>query len=194
MSRAVNRVSNRLTLAAFLLRLRFALADVNPLRGIAALLCVAGAVALAWLLPQQERLARAHQAALARAAVPPPVEVSAPVVANQNLAAFYGALGERRYAEQQVRTLFALAGKSGLSLSQGEYQSTRDERAALTTYQITLPVKGSYRAIWQFGLAALRAMPFASLDEISFKREAINDANVEARLRFTLYLGEGGQR
>jgi hypothetical protein len=119
------------------------------------------------------------------------VEVSAPVLANQNLAEFYKVLGERPYAEQQVRTLFALAGKSGLSLSQGEYQSAVDANAGVSTYQITLPVKGSYRAIWQFSLAALRAIPFASLDEISFKREAINDANVEARLRFTLYLGEG---
>jgi hypothetical protein len=185
---------NRVTLPALALRARLSLAAFGPLRCVAAAGCLGGAIALAWLLPQQERLAREHQLALARAAVPPVVEVSAPVVANQNLTLFYGTLGERRYAEQQVRTLFALAGKSGLSLSQGEYQSTRDANAALTTYQITLPVKGSYRAIWQFGLAALRAMPFASLDEISFKREAIGEANVEARLRFTLYLGEGGAR
>lgn len=185
---------NRMSLPAFLLRVRLSLEAFGPLRCVAAVLCVASAIALAWLLPQQERAAAEHQLALARAAVPPVVEVSAPVVANQNLTLFYASLGERRYSEQQVRTLFALAAKSGLSLSQGEYQSAFDANAGLSTYQITLPVKGSYRAIWQFGLAALRAMPFASLDEISFKREAINDASVEARLRFTLYLGEGGAR
>lgn len=184
----------RISFATLLLRVRLSLAAIGPLRCVAALVCMAGALALAWLLPQQEKLAHAHQAALARAAVAPVVEVPAPVLANQNLSEFYQVLGERRYAEQQVRTLFALAGKSGLSLSQGEYQSAADRNAGLSTYQITLPVKGSYRAIWQFGLAALRAMPFASLDEISFKRDAINDANVEARLRFTLYLGEGGAR
>lgn len=185
---------NGMTLSAFLLRARLSLAAFGPLRCAALAACLIGVVVLAWLLPQQERLARGHQTALARAHQPPVLEVPAPVLANQNLTQFYATLGERRYAEQQVRTLFALAAKSGLSLSQGEYQSALDANAVLTTYQITLPVKGSYRAIWQFGLAALRAMPFASLDEISFKREAIGEASVEARLRFTLYLGEGGAR
>ncbi len=37
---------------------------------------------------------------------------------------------------------------------------------------------------------ALRAIPFAALDEISFKRDAIGEANVEARLRLTFYLTE----
>jgi hypothetical protein len=37
-------------------------------------------------------------------------------------------------------------------------------------------------------MLALRAIPFASLDDISFKRDAIGTANVEARLRLTLYL------
>ena len=183
-----------LRLPTLLLRVRLTLSGFGPLGCGAALLCIAGVIALAWLLPQQERLAREHQIALARAARPMPVEVSAPVVANQNLTLFYDTLGERRYAEQQVGTLFALAAKNGLSLSQGEYKGAHDTHARLATYQITLPVKGSYRAIWQFGLAALRAMPFASLDEISFKREGIHDASVEARLRFTLYLGEGGGR
>jgi hypothetical protein len=60
------------------------------------------------------------------------------------------------------------------------------------TYQLNLPVKGSYAAIWQFALSALRAIPFASLDDISFRRDSIGDATVEARLRFTLYLSEQG--
>jgi hypothetical protein len=180
-----------------LLRLRLALSNAGPLRCGAALLCVIGAGALVWLAPQRERMAHQHARALAQAKVVPNVVVSAPVVANQNLVLFYSSLGEQRYVEQQVKTLFALAAKTGLSLSQGEYKSGRDKNARLHTYQITLPVKGSYKAIWEFGLLALRAMPFASLDEISFKRETVTDNNVEARLRLTLYLAEradGGVR
>ena len=63
---------------------------------------------------------------------------------------------------------------------------------ACYTYQVTLPVKGSYGAVWKFGMLALRAIPFASLDEISFRRDAIGDAAVEARLRLTLYLAGPG--
>jgi hypothetical protein len=104
------------------------------------------------------------------------------------LDAFYAALGPRRYAEQQVRTLFALAAKNGLSLSQGEYKTAYDRNARLTTYQVNLPVKGSYGAIWKFALGTLRTIPFASLDDIGFRRDSIGDPSVEARLRLTLYL------
>jgi hypothetical protein len=89
---------------------------------------------------------------------------------------------------------FALADKAGLVLSKGEYREAFDSNARVYTYQLTLPVKGSYRAIRDFAMQSLRAIPFASLDEISFRRDAIGDANVEARLRFTLYLRDQQSR
>ena len=107
---------------------------------------------------------------------------------EQNLADFYGTLGPRRHAEQQVKTLFGLAAKNGLNLTQGQYKSALDQRGEFYTYQIVLPVSGSYAALWQFASQALATIPFASLDEISFKRESIADNRVDARMRFTLYL------
>jgi len=183
------------------LRLRLLALRAGPvtLGAMAVLLLSFGA--LTWCLfalPQLEReheqlLERARQASRqASAAGPAAVPVVVPVAAVplDNLDAFYGALGQRRYAEQQVKTLFGLAAKSGLVLSQGEYRSARDRNARVNTYQVNLPVKGSYAAIWQFALASLRAIPFASLDDISFRRDNIGDPVVEARLRFTLYLAD----
>jgi hypothetical protein len=141
---------------------------------------------------QQAYAAQAKQKAQAATKPAPAAEAApAPVQAPDNLAAFYGALGERGSAEQQVKTLFALAAKSGLVLRQGEYKAGYDRNAHVYTYQVNLPVKGSYQAIWQFAMAALRAIPFASLDEITFHRDAIGDATVESRLRLTLYLRDG---
>lgn len=177
--------------ATLLLRLRLALTALGPLACGAAALCLAGAAALAWLLPQRALLGHRQQVALGLASLPASAVKAVPVSANENLALFYDTLGEQRYVEQQIKTLFGLAAKTGLVLSQGEYKGAYDQNGRLNTYQVTLPVKGNYRAIWQFGLLALRAIPFASLDEISFKREAIGDANVEARLRLTLYLAAG---
>jgi hypothetical protein len=187
-------MNRALNLAAILLRLRLALRALDPLMCGALVLCLAAGVALAWLVPQAASQGASHQLALRMAAMPPAVVQVAPAgaVANANLALFQRTLGQRRAAEQQVRTLFELADKTGLTLSQGEYKTAYDQVAGLHTYQVTLPVKGSYRAIWQFGLLALRAMPFASLDEISFKREAIGQAQVEAHLRLTLYLADPG--
>jgi hypothetical protein len=181
-----------------LLRLRLAV-RANPVLVAGGLAWLACAAALAWslhtlILLDDER--DALKAAARSASVPSPVPAvavapvvpAAPAQSADELDAFYAALGPRRYAEQQVRTLFALAAKNGLSLSQGEYKTGYDRNARVSTYQVNLPVKGSYGAIWRFALGALRAIPFASLDDISFRREAIGEPVVEARLRLTLYL------
>ncbi len=193
-----------LSFGGLLLRLRLAL-RANPLLAAAVALILACAATLAWARHtsmQLEAERDALKAAAARkASLPSPVPETAPAAlpaasAPDNIDAFYGALGPRRYAEQQVRTLFALAAKNGLTLSQGEYKSGYDRNARVHTYQVNLPVKGSYGAIWQFALAALRAIPFASLDDIGFRRDGIGDPVVEARLRLTLYLKDvpGGER
>lgn len=177
--------------SAIALRARLAVIALGPVFCGACLLIVLGAAALAWLLPQRAVQAGRHQLAMRAAAMPASAALKlAPATANQNLDLFYATLGEQRYAEQQVKTLFALAAKANLSLRQGEYKSAYDRNGRLHTYQMTLPVKGTYAQVWQFGLMALRAIPFASLDELSFKRENIGDTQVEARLRLTLYLAD----
>ena len=192
----------QLSFGTLALRLQLAL-RAWPLPVACGVVLLAIAAALAWTLHANialdaerdallaERAARqkAPASAAAPSATPAP---SAPAVqpapSIDNLDAFYAALGPRRYAEQQVRTLFALAAKNGLALSQGEYKTAYDRNARVTTYQVNLPVKGGYGAIWQFAMGALREIPFASLDEISFRRDGIQDPSVEARLRLTLYL------
>ena len=188
--RTVVSLPSKSSLPSLALRARLALAATGPVAAIAALLVLGGAGALLWLQPQAARQAEAHALAMRSARAPVALVKSAPVQANENLALFYTTLGEQRYAEQQVKTLFGLAEKSGLALSQGEYKRAWDRNAKLHTYQVSLPVKGSYASIWQFGMLALRAIPFASLDEISFKRETIGEPAVEARLRLTLYLNQ----
>ena len=186
------------TFASPMLRLRIMLLRANPIMAAAIVVPLVMAGALAWTLHAVWAMERAQAAYAAQAkqtpraaATPAPAPEAAPVRAPDNLTAFYGALGERHSAEQQVRTLFELASKSGLVLRQGEYKAGFDRNAHVYTYQVNLPVKGTYQAIWQFAMAALRAIPFASLDEITFHRDAIGDATVEARLRLTLYLRDG---
>jgi len=185
-----------MTLATTWLRLRLALRTLNPVTVGALLMCAAGLGTLAWVLPAREAL-EAERAQARRAAASPPAAVVpglAPVVlesgAFENLALFRSALGRQRDVEPGLKTLFALAQKSGLVLRQGEYKRGIDRNARLHTYQINLPVKGSYAQVWQFALGALRALPYAALDDVSFKRDSIGDTGLEARLRLTLYLAD----
>lgn len=95
--------------------------------------------------------------------------------------------------EQQVKTLFAVAAKVPLALHRAEYRFGTNQEGGFHTYQITLPVKGTYEEILRFCDLTLLAIPFASLDEISFKRESIAASTLDANLRFTLYLVDAAQ-
>ena len=154
---------------------------------VALLVLGAGAWVWAW---QQRAVAAQLEARPLPQPAPAVVAAAPPATASDNLARFYAVLGQQRHAEQQVKQLFDLAAKNGLLLAQGEYKSGYDKASRVATWQVTLPLKGSYAAVWQFALQALRAMPFASLDELSFRREQIADTDLEARLRLTFYLSD----
>ncbi|ELX13323.1 hypothetical protein Jab_1c19460 [Janthinobacterium sp. HH01] len=189
MAKPMSSTDIKLNVATLVLRARLLLVRLGAPACVALALCLAGAAAWGWLLPQ-----RAAQARLMAQPLPTPtslVTAPPPPSANQNLAGFYEVLGENRYAEQQVKVLFDLAAKNNLTLSLGEYKAGYDKASRVSTYQIILPVKGPYQSIWQFAMQGLREMPFASLDDIGFRRESIAESTVEARLRFTLYLKDG---
>ncbi|MEO8387800.1 hypothetical protein [Polaromonas sp.] len=108
----------------------------------------------------------------------------------ERVANFHDALGEKRYVEQQLKVLFAAAKKHGLTLNQAEYRSAFNQAGHFHTYQVVLPVRGSYGAIRAFCEELLLTIPFLSLDELSFKRDAIANRTLETKLRLTLYLSD----
>lgn len=180
-----------LNLSALWLRLLLALRRTNPVVAGAVALALGVTVAIGLTLQAMAGLDDQYMAARRQAALPPPAAsavTAAPPSADQNLAHFYRALGERRGVDRQLKTVFALADRHGLALRQGEYRSGQDRAGRFATYQVILPVTGRYGAIWQFAFDTLRALPHASLDDVGFRRDAIGSETVEARLRFTLHL------
>lgn len=180
-------------LAAIGLQLRLWLTRRGWSKLLAGVLLAAGAGAWLGTLPRLERQVAASRAALAAAQIAlagaPPVTAAPPLPpAEQRLQQFHDALGESRYAEQQLKTLFALAAKNSLTLRQAEYKFAYDKNGLFHTYAVALPVKGPYTAIRPFCEQVLLAIPFASLDAVDFKRDAVNNPTLDAKLRFTLYL------
>lgn len=181
--------------ARFVLQVRLLLTRLGWSNTIVCLLWLVGVLAWLWVLPTLRVQENAQQRALSHAkqalqAINHAAPTAPPPVAEVHLAHFYDALGEARYAEQHIKTLFAVAAKTGLTLNLAEYKLTDEKDGRYRTYQIVLPVKGSYVAIRQFCEQTLLAMPFASLDDISFKRDAIGNRMLEARLRLTVYLAD----
>ncbi|MCC2975011.1 hypothetical protein [Massilia sp. IC2-476] len=179
-----------LNLSAAWLRLVLALRRLNPVIAGTVVLALGIVAAIGVLFQSMVELDAEYAAARRQAALPPPARsaVAPPPSADQNLAQFYGVLGERARVDRQLKTVFGLAEKNGLALRQGEYRAAQDRAGRFYTYQITLPVTGRYAAIWQFAFDTLRALPHASLDDVAFRRDAIGSETVEARLRLTLYL------
>ncbi|MBC3915995.1 type 4a pilus biogenesis protein PilO [Undibacterium sp. CY18W] len=113
------------------------------------------------------------------------------IVSDENtvrLNIFYEHLGEKKYVEQQLKTVFFLATESGIAIKTGEYQLSKNNAGQYFTYRIQLPVKGSYTQLRKFVEQVLLTIPFASLDEISFKRETINGAVIDSKIVFTLFV------
>lgn len=170
------------SLAALLLRLRLAMLAAGAPACVVLALWVLGIAGWLW----QAQLPPAPRPAGA----PAPQTVSrAPVNdAGRNLILFYDNLGQRRYAEQQVRTVFALAAQKGLELRHGDYRYSDDPAGRFGSYQVLLPVTGSYPAIWDFALHVLGTVPFGALEAISFRRASIADPAPQAHLRLRFYV------
>lgn len=188
---------NAQTLGRMGLSLRLSLARLGWGNALAVLLLAAGAAAWLWGMPrieQQEAASRRALIAVQTSLATVPAQAPAPAVppTEQHLQQFRDVLGESRYAEQQVKTLFAIAAKNGLNLGQAEYKFGASKDGQFHTYAVSLPLKGSYAAVRAFCEQVLLAIPFASLDEVVFKRESVGNAGLDAKLRFTLYLDNAG--
>jgi hypothetical protein len=118
----------------------------------------------------------------------------APLTPEAGLEAFYRFFATGVGAEQQLERLFALARRHQLQLLQGSYRYNQSPGEKLARYEVTLPVKGSYAQIRRFLAAALNDIPVAALDRIAFERKRAADSQVEAAIRFTLFIDPAGPK
>ncbi len=81
------------------------------------------------------------------------------------------------------------AEQNQLLLKKGEYKLSREVEFRLARYEVTLPVSGDYSRVRGFVNDVLQAVPSAALDELTLKRESIEQSELEARVRFSLFLG-----
>jgi Tfp pilus assembly protein PilO len=110
--------------------------------------------------------------------------------AEAQLAEFYGFFSTAG-ATVWLDKIYGAAAREGLVLEQGEYRSAPDKTGKLVRYQVTFPVKGSYLQVRRFIDGVLTDVPVAALEDVAFKREAVGSTSLEARVKFTLFLGAG---
>jgi Tfp pilus assembly protein PilO len=114
-----------------------------------------------------------------------------PPTQRSQLANFYAFFPLTEAVPEMLGKIQRAAQRNDLTLAKGEYKLTQDRDFHLATYQITLPVIGGYGQVRGFVNDVLDAVPAAALEELTLKREAVHDDALEARVRFTLFLGRG---
>lgn len=81
------------------------------------------------------------------------------------------------------------ASEHQLVLEKGEYKLAREADFPLARYQVTLPLRGDYGDVRSFVNDVLEAVPSAALEELTLKRESAELPQLDARVRFVLFLG-----
>lgn len=106
-------------------------------------------------------------------------------------ASFLAGLPDATATAPVLAEIYAAAAREQLSLARAEYQFAPAGDPVFQLYQIHAPVRGSYVQVRRFIQAALKRVPGMALEEVSFRRQTIGEAQVEARVRFTVYLRKG---
>lgn len=183
--------------AAQRLAIERALYAVNPLWLLVAALCVAALVLWFGLLPQarSEWAAQNQQLQSLRQAMDrTPLDMPAQVATVQTPGlAFQAVLGQVPELEAYVGVLLNLSQTLDMPAVTGEYKLSCDAATGLCRYRVRLPLVGSYLQIRTFVEQSLLALPFASLDELSVRREGIASGELEAGLTFSMHLAYPAQ-
>lgn len=157
---------------------------------VAGLLCAVGM--LLWLQLAIVHEQRAHEAAAAARNSRERQQQSDTVgVHAQALTApdrFFSALGELSEAPRLLKPLFSLADKTGVIIERGDYQLVTENAGGFHVYRASLPLSGSYPAVRAYCEQVLRAMPFASIDQLVLQREDAGEPVLKAKLALSLYL------
>ncbi len=112
----------------------------------------------------------------------------APDTEQQRLQQLQLLLSGTPHATEQVRLILSLAQNENITVAQSEYQHQVNGLTGAVQVQVTQPVRATYPQLRHYMEAVLLALPNASLDQISAKRESADQTHVEARLKWSLWL------
>ncbi len=140
----------------------------------------------------QRDLAAAHSGD--GAAPPPPAVPDGLLRIHAARAAVQAAPG----ATEQVARMVRLAEAQQIALPQGDYLYQTSAagtttlaptaQARVTHVQVTQPLRASYAHIRSYAEAVLNGAPYMALDQIMVQRDGVEQAQVEARLKWSLWV------
>lgn len=107
---------------------------------------------------------------------------------------FQSILGKTSELQGYLKTIFQIAAKRDLSFPVGSYKANYNVAGGYESHILELPITGTYQNIRELSEEILLTLPFSALEEMKFKRDNSNNAMLEVRLRFILFLQPDGLR
>jgi len=114
--------------------------------------------------------------------------VSSSLNQEEQLRVFYKNFGPEEKVPETLQRIYKAAEKQELTLETGEYTLVAAPGERLARYRVGLPVKGTFKQVLSFMDKVLQDNPTVALENAAFKRDKVDDANVEAKLVFTLFV------
>jgi hypothetical protein len=114
--------------------------------------------------------------------------VSSSLNREEQLRVFYKNFGPVEKVPETLQRLYKAAEKQNLILETGEYTRVINTGERLARYRVGLPVKGTFKQLLSFMDMVLKDNATVALENAAFKRDKVDDAQVEAKLVFTLFV------
>lgn len=171
------------TAKRFLINLRW-----PGLAGIALLLFAAGFVFIGTQSARRQVVALDEEAASLAKRLGKRGSAAVPTTGRGQVANFYAFFPLTSNVPELLGRINRAANEHQLTLQKGEYKLSREPDFRLARYQVTLPVRGGYTTVRSFVNDVLETVPYAALEELTLKRESIEQPELESRVRFTLFL------
>jgi len=172
------------TVKRALIRLRW-----PGLAGLGLLLFTAGLTVVAIQSERQRLHTLTDEVATLSARLGQRGTATAPMGGRGQLSNFYAFFPLTENVPELLSRVHRAAAQNRLFLERGEYKLSREADFRLARYEVTLPVSGDYARVRGFVNDVLESVPCAALDELTLKRESIDQPELQARVRFSFFLG-----
>jgi Tfp pilus assembly protein PilO len=136
------------------------------------------------LANSHKKLASLQQQVQTKSSLP----VSSALNHEEQLRVFYNSFPSADKVPDALKRIYRAAEKQELMLETGEYNWLQTGSDRLARYRISLPVKGSFKEVLGFMDSVLYDNPTLALENAAFKRDKVDDAAIEAKLVFVVFV------
>lgn len=107
---------------------------------------------------------------------------------SEQLQKFYAFLPATQHIPDAIASIRAAASHQGVALPEGTLKLVIEKDNPIGRYEMTFPVKAEYHQTRDFVREVLRTIPSVALEDLSFRRDHVNDPVLDTRVQFALYL------